>query len=365
MTMVIKSLLFACSVLFPFSLSAKSDSPPKSVGITQLSQQYWDEDKLVESDFLINQLRVWNPSTGVFEIIDGPSGSAGISMSGGVATCLRMTHEKILFSRRSPKGAWVDYETSLNHSSGPSDLKGVPLTLAAGENPNRFLGMNLLIGFSKEKAVSCCSWWKQNDNGVLEAEDLIPIELDAPVFLPSPQPVKGPAMTLSPRYPGLPPFLEYPIRVSGAYLVVSMNSGVLWVLKDDSIRTPSVIKLLPRFFDQLVAKASHPAVIHCLQPMRNGHILVAMRSIEALFDPPVAQPSRIKDIHGKELPPTPPTVSVVWRDVDPLNCTVSEADQVLLADAPRTLPLNGKLSFKFDPKGRLVHSLQYESSRSD
>jgi hypothetical protein len=308
-------------------------------GTRQEPHTYWDDGNLVE--VLDNKLRIESSTTGQVESIVAPANSISLHMTNRIPACLRMVDGKILFAKRYPNGKWDNFETSLNQPSSPNDLLGLPITLVGTASPDQFLGMNLIVGFGQAQEVSPCSWWKASGNGILEAERLIPIELDSPIFIPAPEnEQRGGFMKLSPRYPGLIPFLEYPLRVPGAAVVVSMRSGILWVIQDKAQR-PNVIKLLPEQFEGLARRVDHPFALYGIQPMPNGHILAALRSREALS--------------GDGALPRP-AAEVIWREIDPLTGSVTEPDPGLLGNAPRSLPWDRGLSFRFTAKGRLIHS---------
>ena len=314
-----------------------ADTRPADWGTRQEPHTYWDDGDLVE--VLENKLSIESAATGQIESIAAPAHSISLHTTNRTPACLRMVDGKILFAKRYPNCKWDHFETSLNQPSSANDLQGLPITLAGTAAPDRFIGMNLIVGFGHGREVSPCAWWKVNANGTLEPERLLPIELDGPVFLPVPEnEPRGGFMKLSPRYSGLIPFLEYPIRVPGAAVVVSMRAGILWVITDKA-QTPRVIKLLPEQFEGLASRVDHPFALYGIQPMANGHVLAALRSREALFGD-----------GGKA------TAEVIWREIDPLTGTVGEPDPELLGNAPRSLPVGRGLSFRFTAKGRLIHS---------
>ena len=95
--------------------------------------------------------------------------------------------------------------------------------------------------------------------------------------------------------------------------------------------------------------------------MLNGHVLIAMRSEKAVLDPP-KEKSKDKVVTpamegSTPSIPVPTHPEIIWKDLDPLEGTLGEADSIFLGDAPRTLTSEAEawhFSFKFDLNGRLV-----------
>ncbi|MBL0311473.1 MAG: hypothetical protein IPP78_01915 [Holophagaceae bacterium] len=224
--------------------------------------------------------------------------------------------------------------------------------------------MNVDLGFAKGNEASICSWWRQRNDGTLEPESVIPIELDYPVFFAVGGVQSSITTQLSGRYHGLAPFLEYPIRVPGAFLVVSWNAGVLWVIKDGYPFPSRTIRLISLDDDHLAGKIQHPPVLLGIQPMLNGHVLIAMRSEKAVLDPPKESLKEPKEKAGTPATegnaPTTPVMAhpeILWKDLDPLEGTLTEADSLFLGDAPRTLTSEAdarQFSFRFDLNGHLL-----------
>ena len=253
-----------------------------------------------------------------------------------MATTLRMKEGTIVLSRRFPDGLWQDYATSLDGAKGPDGVQGVPLTLDESDVPHLYFAMNVVPGFTDGREAAPCAWWKQDDEGRLHPEALVPIELEGAVFRPVPVGRTFWAH-LEPRYRGLAPFLEHPVRVKGAFLVVSMHAGILWVIKDGNPLPSQAIKLVSLDAARLAGRVPHDSVLLGLQPMPNGHVLIAMRSEQAVLDPPgsVAHPQ------------------ILWKDLDPLEGVLADADSDLVAKAPTVLEENGTIAFTLDEEGRL------------
>jgi hypothetical protein len=355
------------SALFSQALIAQ---PSVMHGVSNQPVIFWDGASLVESSFLGTRIRCGDPKTGTFQNIDAPTGTdtagrtgaLGISVWNGVVSVLQLKDGHIIFSRRSSEGVWQDFPTSLD---GPHDIQGVPFTLNETERSDRFFAMNVGLGFAKGNEGSISSWWRQRNDGALEPESIVPIELDYPVFLAVSGTKSSITTQLSARYLGLAPFLEYPIRVPGAFLVVSWNAGVIWVIKDGYPFSSRTIKLISLDEEHLAGKIRHPPVLLGIQPMLNGHVLIAMRSEKAILDSPKEKPKE----PSKEKVVTPaqegnsPSIPVMthpeilWKDLDPIEGTLSDADAIFLGDAPRTLSSEAEawhFVFKFDLNGHLV-----------
>ena len=336
------------------------------MGISNQPVIFWDGSSLVESSFLSPRIRCGDPKTGTSQDVEAPTsndtaartGALGIGIWNGVVSVLQLKAGHIIFSRRSTEGVWQDFPTSLD---GPSDIQGVPLTLNETERSDRFFAMNVGLGFAKGNEGSICSWWRQRNDGTLEPESVIPIELDYPVFFAVGGVQSSITTQLSGRYHGLAPFLEYPIRVPGAFLVVSWNAGVIWIIKDGYPYPSRTIKLISLDDEHLAGKIKHPPVLLGIQPMLNGHVLIAMRSEKAVLDPPKEKPKeKVVTPPAEGSAPSVPVMAhpeIVWKDLDPLEGTLSEADAIFLGDAPRTLTSEAEawhFSFKFDLSGHLV-----------
>ncbi|WP_316412176.1 hypothetical protein [Mesoterricola silvestris] len=200
----------------------------------------------------------------------------------------------------------------------------------------RFFVMFALPGFAKGREMSLCSWWVQGVQGVVEPEGLIPMELDGPVFEPEGRPGLVPWPKLKGKYGGLEPFLAFPVRAREAFLVVSMNAGILWIVPEDTHSPGRVVKLMGLTDEELAGTRKHPPVILDLQPMRDGRVLVALRTEKAIHEP---NPR--------------PDPGIVWKVVDPVPGRVEEPDPGLLEGAPDELDPQRPFSFTFDMDGRL------------
>lgn len=272
-----------------------------------------------------------------------PSDALGFTYWNGMATAIRFDGKQLRLSRRFTDGAWQDYPTSLDRGQGSDELFGVPSTLYEANTGGRFLAFDQMVGFTKGEEASPCSWWRQGPNGVLEPEGLIPLELDGPLFMAQQVRPGLALLQLRQRFGGLRPFLDYPLRVQGGFVVISWNAGVLWGIRDGAIMPQKAIRLIRLDDDLLSGKTPHLPVLLGAQPMRNGHVLVAMRAEDEIFSKADGPPA-----DGK-----PEAPKILWKEIDPLEGTVEEAEPSLVGDAPRHLVSGQALSFRFDPDGRL------------
>lgn len=302
-------------------------------------QQTWDDGNLVEGYFLSGSLTVHErgkPSVS----LRSPSGASGMSLWKGRGTALHVVNGKILLATKEERSAWIDKDTSLNQTSDPQGLLGLPISLLEADTPERFLAANFLLGFRHGNAASPLSTWRVSQRGTLEPGELIPLELDGPVFLATPSQALGPCMALAPRCKGLVPFLEFPIRVPDAFVVVSLGGGVLWTIKEKEAKVHRTIRLFPLEGDAPVGDGPHARRIHAIQPMPDGRLLAALR-------PP------------KPAKPAPGALEAVrWKVVDPLTGIVADADATTLSGAPTNVPAGKSLTFRFDAKGRVRADIQ-------
>ncbi|WP_316415723.1 hypothetical protein [Mesoterricola silvestris] len=267
--------------------------------------------------------------------IEAPPGSIGVSMRKGVASALRLDGQRILLARRLPDGTWTDHSTVLDRPWAEGDLKGLPLTLNETGPDLGFFATNFILGFQHHGDVSPCSLWKLDEATSLKPQGLVPLELDGPVFLPRKGVRKGAVMDLAPRLAGLAPFLDHPVRVEGASIIVSLGAGVLWVVKDGSKRADPVIRLSPPGPGGLEGRDIRPPAIHGLLPLPGGHVIIALR------------PSGPAQGKPRSMEP------VIWKVVNPMTGTVANPSADLIRDAPRTLASGHRLRFTVDSGGRL------------
>lgn len=339
--------------------SAEQEPQPLVPG--KVSSVMWDGDCLVEMKFLSPELTYWNPA-GTSAKVQAPSGGLGISVLNRTFSAIRMVDDTLVYSRMPPGENWQDYLISWEKGKRSQGLRGIPFSMLETRSGKRFLAMSTLPGFGQGGAVSLCSWWVQGPNGVVEPESLIPMELGESVFEPEIGPKVLPWPKLKARYAGLAPFLEFPLRSRDAFLVVSLNAGIIWVVPEDGHTPMRVVRMMALSDDQLSGKQLHLPVILDLQPMVNGHVLVAMRSEKAVRDPPKV-PGSSAEVEAKDHarngsgePERPRDIlqpEIIWKELDPLEGKPEDPDPEFLADAPRALDPDRPFHFSFDPEGRL------------
>jgi len=343
-------------------LNSASSLPAES-GAYRLEQPrlLWDGENLAISNYFSDRLDYWNPVSRTCKSILTPPRSFGATIWNGNITLLKAVGKSLVCSRKAFDGEWRDYPVALDDQQSRGGLRGFPLTLNESRTPTRFFSMNQDLGFNQDGELSICSWWKLGTKGMLEPEALIPIELDSPLFFGE-GPLRWlPMVKLRPRFAGLAPFLEYPVRTRDAFLVVSLHAGILWVIPDDAPVPKRVIRLMHLDEDRLSGKVSYPEVIIALQPMVNGHVLVAMRSEKAVRDAardhPEPKPEALttkKEGSDGAAPRTPIShPEIIWKEIDPVVGTVEDPDPALLGGAPTELDPDHPFSFTFDLDGRL------------
>ncbi len=260
-------------------------------------------------------------------------------------------------------GPWEDHEIEIGATPGQW---GFPMRLFQSYEPALYLGINVESGFTKDGEASCCSWWKRGDKGTLRLESLIEVTFNGhPAMVPFKKDGKPVFALGNKNLPGLFPLLDDPIRVPGAFVLVSLKSGIVWVIKDGATR-PSRTLNLNRLGDAFVGGVHpFPNVILGIQPLPNGHLLVAKRSESATnesykhFD---IEP-QASDAHADERGEKEQRGALIlfpeieWVEVDPLPGEVMKAELDLVGNAPGFLKSKqdaDRFSFGFDPDGKLV-----------
>lgn len=297
-------------------------------------QLTWDGSSLVEAPTYQMELHCRDAATGAIHTIKAPPRAlSGLSLWDGIVSTLRIADNRAVYARRSLDETWQDFPTAIHLGDTDAQVNGIPLLLFEADTPGQFLAMNFCPMFGKGREGSPCSWWRQNAGGTLEAEGLVPLELDGPVLVPA-RTAKGvDPVELAPRYRGLAPFLEFPVPVPGAFLVVSWKAGIIWVIRASPAHSVRAIRLMALDEPRLAGKIPHPPVLLGLQPMANGHVLAAIRHEAAVLDPSVTD------------------AEFVWKDIDPLEGKVTEADPALVAGYPAAFR-----PFTFDLEGHVVPS---------
>ncbi|WP_306598072.1 hypothetical protein [Geothrix sp. 21YS21S-2] len=327
--------------------------PPDYPGFRGLPGLVWSGGKRILSLDFGRALEIADQTSGKEETLEEPEGALGLTYRAGVATTCRLVDKTILVSQQRLPGLWENFPIDFG-TFGRDEFFGLPSKLYQTDTGSRFFVMDVMPGFSKGEDASICSWWKQTNGGVFKAEALIPIALDVPVFQAF-HPV-GPGgawiAQVALRYQGLLPFLEFPIQVKGAFLVVSWNAGIIWVIKDDDPWPSRTIKLLPLDDDCLSGRKRHSPVLLGIQPMPNDRVLVAMRTRKA-----IEASIRLEQAPRSSVPQPPDGQGldeIEWKEVDPFEGRVGDPDPAVLERAPTSWPAGETLAFRFDLAGRLI-----------
>jgi hypothetical protein len=318
----------------------------------------WDNEKLAVSSFLSPRMEYWNPVSGQSFTIEVPVPAIGVTVSKGVFSAVCLVGKDVVLLKRVPGEDWQTFPVSLSKGSGAGALRGVPTTLNESHTEARYFALSRYPGFAEGRTASLGSWWRQGAKGVLEPEALVPMELGEPVFEPVKDDSLVPMPKLKARYQGLDPFLEHPIRTKEAFLIVSLNAGILWVVPDDATVPRRTLKLMALEDAWLAGEVKHPSVILGIQPMPDGRVLVAMRSEKAVRDVARPEAASQKPLRAED-PPARPRIDhpeILWKILDPMEGPVGDADPALLGNAPLELDPERPFSFSFDVDGRLVAS---------
>jgi len=322
----------------------------------------WDGDRLVEMNFMSPVLTFWNPNLGTSMNVDAPFGGLGISVLDRTFSSTRVIDDTLVYSRMPLGESWQDYLISYEKGKTSQGVRGIPFLMFETHAGKRFFSMFALPGFAHGRDVSLCSWWVLGPQGVVEPESLIPMDLEEPVFEPEVRPETLPWPKLKPRYRGLEPFLEFPLRAKDAFLVVSMNTGIIWIVPEKAGTPLRVVKMMALSDDQLSGKQKHLPVILDIQPMMNGNVLVAMRSEKVIREPlkGVGSPAGVEMNGYPGVGKTEPqgsqkvrTFEVVWKVLDPLEGKLEDPDSNLIGNAPMELEIDRPFSFTFDMDGIL------------
>ncbi len=332
-------------------------------GIRPQPSMVWDEDTLGVMEAWSGNLKAVPLGPGPLKDIPALPGTPGSSFWGGVLHCVRLIEGRFVFARRALDGPWTETDIQVDPASA---LVGIPRMLLPSEKPGWFLGMNADTGFTSKGEASCCSWWRMDPNGTLRIEALIPIAFEGPAYVPFPTEGKLRVATPNPSNPGLTPILDTPIRVPGAFVIVSWKAGILWVIRDGNPVPTRTLDLNGISKDFLKGKRPFPPIVLGVQPLRNGQVLIAKRSRRALEEThtylvePAGEAPRAMDYEhsGRELDASILAYpDIEWLVFDPITGDLTAAPEHLLLDAPRTLRSGDEVrrfSFGFDARERLV-----------
>lgn len=345
---------FACLLIVLMTSSNAFAQMLRLVSKRPQPQIMWGEDGSLA---LIEQagtaLKMGNPKTGNFQQIHLPSGTLGVSVFESQISCARFEDGKFLLSRF---GAGDAARTFIIDAEMGTDSRGFPMALYETKEPGLYLGINVDTGFVKSGEASCCAWWREAGDGRFVMESIISIGLDHPLYLP----VRKDGQSLYAQshlsYGGMFPILDYPIRVSGAFIVVSWSAGKMWVIRDGDLFPMRTIELASLKPDQIAGKVQFPAVMLGVQPMPNGHLLVAKRDASTLNQNRSMDRPKPSD---QSMSPSEECTRIEWVDVDPMIGTLRPAKPE--RDLPSDLPvmLNSKrdvdmFRFGLNLKGQVV-----------
>lgn len=344
---------------------------PQAPGRMVQPDLVWDGVHLATTEPTGRQVRVTQLENGECRTFPAPPGAFGIQFAEGGLHAVRMVDQEFRYARRTLDGAWVEGVLEVEPSE---EVRGFPTHLFPSERPDWFFGWNLDTGFLKGGEASCCAWWRRTPNDKLVLENLIPIEWGGPVLVPYRIDGKPRFGLPSPFKPGFFPLLGTPLRVPGAFIVVSLQSGLLWVIKDRSPLPDRLIDLVGIQETHLRGKTPFPQVILGIQPMRDGRLLVAVRTRQAVDGTrafavkPTLAPKRPMDYEVARLEwdaATRAFPDIEWIAVDPRTGKVQKAPDAVLVGAPMVLNNFQEtlhFSFGFDDQERMVHPWRWNSA---
>lgn len=316
----------------------------------------WNSGTLAVLNESGTKLLVSNPQDGLYHTIEPPLGCLGMTAWMGKVTSVRLVGEAFYYSERLAPGKWNDYPIV----NEPKE-SGLPFRLYESEHPDLFFGINVDLGFVKDRVGSCCAWFRKRDNGHLEIDGLITLEWDTKPIFNALNNNEG-FVTAAPtkELTGLAPFLDHPIRVPGAFIVVSWRAGILWVIEDGKISASRVVDLIGIEKGLVRGDQVFPVVILGIQPMKDGKILIAHRDPRAIHA--LAAPKQNRAKEALDPSPAPPLLpefpAILWKIWDPLKSEPpSEAPSEFIGRAPMSLPAEvaqWTFRFGFDLQGKLV-----------
>ena len=311
----------------------------------------WDSQAMTILDTMGTSIKIGDYKDRTFKSIPSPSSIFSFNYSGGSLHSVGMVDNIFEYRQRALAGAWETHP--IVKAEGDC---GIPFFLYATERKDQFLGVNVDTGFVVAGEASNCAWFGLGEDGKLRLQSVIPLELDGPVHTGL-QAGGGYRMALvRPRYAWLVPFLDHPIRVPGAFVVVSMQAGMLWVIEDGS---PFAKRIDLAGSDGLsVGKGSGlPPVLLGVQPLRNGHLLIARLNPARYSDSRPADPGAPGALEAPSGPSRPGPLELLWIDLDPVSGDHHPAGLDVLGNAPTSLASwqeAWSFSFGLDLGGRVV-----------
>lgn len=323
-------LLFVSSGMLPAQMPSRAAS--------QL-QLVWGKDRLVSTGGLGTRmnLQVFGHPKPVQ--IRNPTGTLSLSASDQDVWATRFIQGNYYLSRKRLDDSWESFPIEV----GEGGFRGAPCNLYPSGRPDLFFGMQAEFGFRFGEQASCCSWWRLRQDGVVVPQAIITLEMDKPIYRPVDVMGSPSFAVITQDHRGLLPICDFPIQVPGAFVIVSWQAGVLWVVPDGQTSARHRIELLPWAGSGLAQGPKARPGLLGIQPMKNGNLLVACRT-----DQPAGNAKPEEE---------PANIHILWKVVDPESGHVADADDQLLAGAPRHLSSESEIerfAFSFDEQGRLV-----------
>ena len=351
MFVVLLAGLSACSAFSQITARPGRRQPPVIV---------WDGNTLGAIEGSGQKIHTVSLDSGERRTFSPPVGTLRAYLWGGTVHAIRLVDQNFFYTFRNPDGSWSEAQIEFN----PGQC-GHPATILPSDKPDWFFAMNVDTGFVVNGEASCCAWWRRSGDGKLRLEELIPIEWEGPAFIPFR--IEGNARFAipTPFRPGLIPILDAPIRVPGAIIVVSLKAGILWVIKDGMPFPTRVVDLNGIGKEFIKGKHPFPDIILGLQPLRNGHLLIAKRSLRAVEEThksflvePIGPVKMNYELARREWDvATTAFPEIEWVDLDPLTGQIEKPDGLIVANAPIQLKTYREalgFSFGFDANEALV-----------
>lgn len=320
-------------------------------------QQVWEDGKLYILDSVKNKIYL-EDNNGDSTSLPLPSGSLGAFYSGGQYTSVNTVKD-------NPK--LISVFTSTNGQSwifkGESTIdNGFPIFLAKTSINKLYLGVNAASGFHDGGKTSFFSWWKEDANGILKFDQLIPLDFEGPIFTPAG--IQGNELCrLRPDHGALSPFLDYPIRFPGGFILVSFQSGLMWVLKDGDSSPTQLLNPADLDRDQINGKRPFPRVLLGIQPTPEGKVLFTVRDKDAIkeslsrFNTRTEVPSSPVDSRRARLEEERSILAyprIEWLEYDPETKKVTKVDLPNVPTEINSTLFLRAFTFSFNRKGILV-----------
>ncbi len=319
----------------------------------------WAGDQFIVTNSTQSWIKAKDHLSGKISILKLSDGAMGQTLWNGVVTSFRLVNQRTALSRRALQGTWQDYPTILDRGIGSNGMRGYPFLLFESSKEGRFFSYSRMHGFVLGEESSICSWWKQGPNGTLEPDDLIHLELEYPIFLAEHLAPNATTIATSSRYLGLEPFLDYPLRFSGGFVVVSWGAGVIWIISDDPTVSNRTIKLAASDQDFFSGKKRHNPALLGIQVTPNNRILAALRSDVLLYEGLEEGEKGFKNVpackdESEGAQKTKELHKILWKEIDPSDGNITEPDLLNYPGAPAAFIPDESFMFSFDLNGVIV-----------